>query len=386
MYLLGKNSIIYNPSKDIMQLYGKFYEVTSSGEDNVVVYEDETVIRTTDSKFLKIADRKYLIIDPLIQTKDGNLNTKNYLIVELDKMGNATLFNNEVNLKTFEPTTIITSNYTFDIANEQLIIGGQIVDLKKIIGSTNEYTKPEENIGNNEDDNSSNDNSSNNNTSGNNQNDSSNQGQNNGSNQEVVDDIIDSTKTTSIISVNPSINNISIDYVIYDPLDEYESVFVEVTDSNNKLFSVGYFDKNNTNFIITGLHSNMNYKLTFKYVYYSGGVRIEEVFDETTVTMGKPNISVKIDKVSNDTIYYTVYLDENYSLDSLKVNLTSEIDSTNSINNSNQFNKQELLNKSSVSGSFNYKDIGEFVTLYLSDVYFNGYKIDITSKCKIKVK
>ena len=27
MYLLGTNSIIYNPSKDIMQLYGKYYEV-----------------------------------------------------------------------------------------------------------------------------------------------------------------------------------------------------------------------------------------------------------------------------------------------------------------------------------------------------------------------
>ena len=144
MYLLGKNGIIYNPSKDIMQLYGKFYEVTSSGEDNVIVYEDETVVRTTQSKFLKIADRKYLLIDPSIKTDNGSLNTKNYLIVELDKTGNAVLLNNEVNLKTFEPTTIITSNYTFDIANEELVIAGQTIDLKKIIGSTNEYTKPED--------------------------------------------------------------------------------------------------------------------------------------------------------------------------------------------------------------------------------------------------
>ena len=154
MYLLGTNSIIYNPSKDIMQLYGKYYEVTSGGEDNVIVYEDETIVRTTESKFLKIADRKYLIIDPVIKTDNGSLNTKNYLIVELDKMGNATLINNEVNLKTFEPTTIITSNYTFDIANEQLTISDQIIDLKKIIGSTNQYVKPEENPDDDEDDNS----------------------------------------------------------------------------------------------------------------------------------------------------------------------------------------------------------------------------------------
>ncbi len=167
MYLLGTNGIIYNPSKDIMQLYGKYYEVTSSGEDNVVVYEDETVIRTTESKFLKIADRKYLIIDPVIKTENGSLNTKNYLIVELDKMGNATLLNNEVNLKTFEPTTIITSNFTFDIANEQLTISDQIIDLKKIIGSTNQYVKPEEKPSDGEDNNPSDNNQGNN--SGNNQ-------------------------------------------------------------------------------------------------------------------------------------------------------------------------------------------------------------------------
>ena len=387
MYLLGTNSIIYNPSKDIMQLYGKYYEVTSGGEDNVIVYEDETVVRTTESKFLKIADRKYLIIDPVIKTENGSLNTKNYLIVELDKMGNATLINNEVNLKTFEPTTIITSNFTFDIANEQLTISDQIIDLKKIIGSTNEYVKPEDKPSDGEDDNSSDNNTGNN--DGNTSEGGNNEGQTGGDNNnddENIDDIIDKTKTTSIISVNPSVGNISIDYVIYDPLNEYESVFVEVRDNNNTLVSVGYFDKMNTNFIITGLKANITYNLTFKYVYYREGVRVEEKFDEASVTVGKPNISLRVDKVTSKTIYYTVLLDKDYSLDTLTVNLVSDLEDGSQIKLYNTFDSNTLANKESVSGSFNYSNIGQFATLYINNVKFSGYPIDIDAKYKVVMK
>ena len=387
MYLLGTNSIIYNPSKDIMQLYGKYYEVTSGGEDNVIVYEDETVVRTTESKFLKIADRKYLIIDPVIKTENGSLNTKNYLIVELDKMGNATLINNEVNLKTFEPTTIITSNFTFDIANEQLTISDQIIDLKKIIGSTNEYVKPEDKPSDGEDDNSSDNNTGNN--DGNTSEGGNNEGQTGGDNNnddENIDDIIDKTKTTSIISVNPSVGNISIDYVIYDPLNEYESVFVEVRDDNNTLVSVGYFDKMNTNFIITGLKANITYNLTFKYVYYREGVRVEEKFDEASVTVGKPSISLRVDKVTSKTIYYTVLLDKDYSLDALTVNLVSDLEDGSQIKLYNTFDSNTLANKESVSGSFNYSNIGQFATLYINNVKFSGYPIDIDAKYKVVMK
>ena len=388
MYLLGTNGIIYNPSKDIMQLYGKYYEVTSSGEDNVIVYEDETVVRTTESKFLKIADRKYLIIDPVIKTENGSLNTKNYLIVELDKMGNATLINNEVNLKTFEPTTIITSNFTFDIANEQLTISDQIIDLKKIIGSTNEYVKPEDKPSDGEDDNSSDNNTGNNdgNTSEGGNNEGQTGGNNNNNDDENIDDIIDKTKTTSIISVNPSVGNISIDYVIYDPLNEYESVFVEVRDDNNTLVSVGYFDKMNTNFIITGLKANITYNLTFKYVYYREGVRVEEKFDEASVTVGKPNISLRVDKVTSKAIYYTVLLDKDYSLDTLTVNLVSDLEDGSQIKLYNTFDSNTLANKESVSGSFNYSNIGQFATLYINNVKFSGYPIDIDAKYKVVMK
>ena len=62
-------------------------------------------------------------------------------MIDLDKVGNATFTNHKVNLKSFSASTIVTSNYTFDIANEILSYGSEKIDLKKIIGSTNNYTK-----------------------------------------------------------------------------------------------------------------------------------------------------------------------------------------------------------------------------------------------------
>jgi len=245
MYMLGNKGVIFNPSKQEVVLYGKYYEVTAAGEDKVLVYEDETIVKTTESRFLKMADRKYLIIDPVISTDNGNLNTKNYLIIELDKTGNAVLLNNEINMKTFEPTTIITSNFVFDIANETLTISDQIIDLKKIIGSTNEYVKPEEEKpngsggsaggsgtgdGTGEGDGTGTGGSggSGGGAGGSGTGDGTGEGNGtgtggsgggSGSDDETIEDIIQNTKTTSIISVNPSVGSISIDYVIYDPLD-----------------------------------------------------------------------------------------------------------------------------------------------------------------------
>jgi len=440
MYMLGNKGVIFNPSKQEVVLYGKYYEVTAAGEDKVLVYEDETIVKTTESRFLKMADRKYLIIDPVISTDNGNLNTKNYLIIELDKTGNAVLLNNEINMKTFEPTTIITSNFVFDIANETLTISDQIIDLKKIIGSTNEYVKPEEEKpngsggsaggsgtgdgtgegdgtgtggsggsgggaggsgtgdGTGEGDGTGTGGSggSGGGAGGSGTGDGTGEGNGtgtggsgggSGSDDETIEDIIQNTKTTSIISVNPSVGSISIDYVIYDPLDEYESVFVEVRDDNGTLTSVGYFDKMNTNFIITGLKANIRYNLVFKYVYYNeDGVRQEVAFDDAVVTVGKPTLALKIDKITSDTIYYTVILDEDYTLDKIKVNLVSTLEDGTSINLSSVFNEDALKDQESVSGAFTYENIGKYVTLSLSDIIYSGYNLDMDVRYKFVMK
>ena len=400
---LGKNAIIYNPSKNQMNLYGRYYEIAKDHEDKVIIHDEETLVNVNDSKFYKIADRKYLLVDKTIKGENNEINASNYLIVDLDKLGNAQLYNNNLNIKTFKETNLITSTYTFNIAEEKLKIGEEEIDLKKIIGSTNKYVKAEdiEKEDNNEENQNNNNNqnpiinnnqtnnTTNNDTNNTNNNQDNNQANNNNTQtdnndtdnnnqptQEEKQNIIKATKTTTIISVSASVGYINVDYVIYDPLDEYESVFVEIYDSNNNLFAVSYFDKTSNNLVIPGLRANTTYNLVFKYSYYDENKRIENEFDTASVMMSSPTLSLKVNKVTSSKIYYTVYLDKDYKLDSLKVNLSSNnIDLSNTITNPT---------KDTVEGYFEYDgNIGRYVNIYLSDVKYNGYDIFTNASYKI---
>ena len=138
MINLTDHAIVYQLDSGDLALYGTFYEVLNTGDVNIL--KDETIIESSvKSHFYKLDDRKYLIVDRTIESEDGLLVASNYLIVNLDKSGNATFLNNNINLKTFKPKVLKTSSYTFDIANEIINFGGEDIDLKEIIGSTNEY-------------------------------------------------------------------------------------------------------------------------------------------------------------------------------------------------------------------------------------------------------
>ena len=132
-YELGDTAISYNEDNGRISLYGRYYEIGNG--DEIKVTSDETIIKDSAlTKFYKLADRKYLVVDKEIKSSDGLVSTTDFLMIDLDKVGNATLTNHKVNLKTFSETEIVTSNYTFDIANEILTYGSDIIDLKKIIG------------------------------------------------------------------------------------------------------------------------------------------------------------------------------------------------------------------------------------------------------------
>ena len=140
---LGKKVVVYDELTGQLKIYGDVYLIQKNGK--ILNCKDETVLEnTTKSSFYKIADREYLLVDRVIKTSDNKASTSGYLLVELDKLGNAKLSNYSMNLKTITPTQLVTSEYTFDINNELLNFGDNDIDCKKIIGSTNKYEPPEE--------------------------------------------------------------------------------------------------------------------------------------------------------------------------------------------------------------------------------------------------
>ena len=75
-----------------------------------------------------------MLIDKTITNTDRTIEANNYLLVELDKQGNAKLSNNKLQLKTISETTLVTSKYTFDIANEKLNYGKYDIDFYRTKG------------------------------------------------------------------------------------------------------------------------------------------------------------------------------------------------------------------------------------------------------------
>ncbi len=430
---LGTHSVVYDTGSGNISLYGKYYEVTKEGK--VEVIKGENLLKSSvNSKFYKLADRKYLIVDRTIESKDSSFVTSNYLIVHLDKLGNATLLNDKTSFKTIKPTVLRTSSYTFDIANEKLNFGGEDIDLKKIIGSTNEYEedKYDLNATKNEDDkqNSVDGNASGNGTgsggtgngtggSGANGtngdgtgtgNGNAGTGSNSGTNgngttsgnqstvnnnydggvsDNTVQQIINATKNTSVIRVTSGINSISVDYVVYDPNNEYKSVYVEVENTENSSTNVVYLSKTDTNIVIGDMLPNVYYNLTFKYTYYDENKNLKEyTFDEVGLHTDIPKMVLSATKITNHKLYYKVSLDKNYTITggvvSLYLNdqytgINSSISAKGSVNEIS--GEDCYLDLSSLDLT---KDSDTVVSIRLVSLSFNTYTINPSINYKFR--
>lgn len=413
-YNLGKQAVVYNLSSGDIDLYGKFYEVLVSGEVDVID-GDNKIKSSVNSKFYKLADRKYLIIDRVIEDKESNFATSNYLLIKMDKMGNAKLLNDKTSYKTIKPTVLYSSSFAFDIANEVLYYGeDKKIDLKEIIGSTNEYDPDTYNLNNDSSDEDGEDGditgegegtgtgtgTGTGSGSGSGDGDGTGEGgfgtgdgtgggaggageggtggegdgvgfggaggtgtggdgtgtgeggsgsgsgtggsgtgtnadgttaggssdfNNNyspGVSDETVNEIINATKNTSIVRVSSGIDTIGIDYVVYDPNQEYKSVFVEVLNTTTGLTNTVYLAKTDTHAVIRDLTPNVFYNLTFKYTYNDERGNLKEFkFDEIGLYTKIPTMTISALKIVGNKLYYKINLDSKYTVTGGVVNL-----------------------------------------------------------------
>lgn len=364
---LGKRVVIYNDITGKLNLYGKFYQINDDGK--IKEYNGETLIdNTSKASFYKLADREYLLVDKQIVSEDRSINAVNYLLVELDRMGNAKLSNSKLNLKTITPTKLITSEYTFDIANEILKFNKLEVDLKKIIGTTNEYKEEKEE-----------ETEANNNADGNGVNtwtidnniDVNNLGGgvvgNNGGEGEAttLDEIKNKIKSTSIIRWNQGLTQIDIDYVVYDPFDQYKSIYIEVSDG----FKHVELAKNETHVTINGLVPDKEYKLSFVYTVVDSETNEvnPSTFEELYIKTKKPVYSGKVTGYSGYThqISYKIDLQKGYAINQVNATLIiyhNVVDEEGNISEKRETLPIVINNISSdatyVSGVFNLDDLG----------------------------
>ena len=321
--VLSPNVISYDDGK--IYLYGKFFEVRN--KDDIVITKDETKIDNISTpRFYKIEDRKYLLVSGSIISSDSQISANDFLLVELDKSGNAKLTNNKVNLKTISKTTLVTSTYEFDINNELLKFGDDTIDLKKIIGTSNQYKEDDSKGSGDGTEDGTGDGTGTGNGGGNETGqtntgnvvtpDSKGEVVNNKDNKINKDNKPDDTKkpqatVTSVVGVTASYNNINANYVIYDPYNNYTSTFVEVRNSSGALIKKVNMSKSGNSVILDNLDYNSTYTLLFKYSYTENGEEKYNTYYEETVNTKSPKYYITLNKVSNisKTVSYNVNLD-----------------------------------------------------------------------------
>lgn len=136
---LGEQVVAYEVETGSIITYGGGYQVAKDA--SIHAMESRKEFSETESGFYKLGDRRYLVVGNVIYDEEGLINTKDYLYVTIDKVGNAILQNTELNTKTLRPIVLHCDGMVFDVANESLTCDDYFVNLKNINGSTNEYTE-----------------------------------------------------------------------------------------------------------------------------------------------------------------------------------------------------------------------------------------------------
>ena len=422
-YKLGNFVVAYNKNRATVDMFGKFYQVSQGGIINKIYGYNTT--NGSEDKFYKIDDRKYVIIGNNIKNNTGSLATNTYLVIIIDKLGNALLFNNQINIKTINNINISTETFDFDVANETLKFkDDNKIDLKKIIGSTNEYVeiveenKTENNIEVAKEENK-NGNSNNSTTTNNTNKTASIQGTGTGSgktkwvdslngwignvsnafesiynkNQNKNQDNKD-TENKSIVlnSVNTKTTFADVNYTVNDPENKYNVVYANIVGTGyNKTISL---DKNSNSYRFTDLRPNTDYTISVGYkLINSDGSTSESEEESITVKTEKPEESLIITKITDSKLYYTLKLDSLYKYDEgAKITVNAKVieedgtekDFSETIISLND----EILNLSASKGYVGTFDLNkvkgyQWINIQLEDTYFEGEKVSANLKSKI---
>lgn len=360
---LGNKVVIFNSSTSEMKLLGTFYEVKDNGETQK--YTNESIFSSLSNKVFKISDRKYLLTGKVIKSEDDLLNAENYLIVDLDKVGNSYVYNNLISYKSFGILNLKLGYFTFKTNEEKLIYDDKEFDLAKISGSTNEYfdkkykePKPD-NDGNG---------------SENVYPDDNNYTFINNIHQTITNNKYVTHKTTVLDSKSDS-TGITVSYMVYDPLTEFTSVYIVVKLGESE---VGRFtvDPSSTTYEIKGLLPGQEYTLEFYYDFKDNDNVISQKFDEIKVKTKSVNGQITLDKVSTNSVSYILKVDG--SIDYAKANLY--IDAVLVATDSNL--NLDLAQNGGYTGSFSYSGTGNVAKIVIEDATFNNANMGVIATYK----
>ncbi|MCI5620138.1 MAG: hypothetical protein MR355_01015 [Lachnospiraceae bacterium] len=138
VYCLGKNVVVRNGDTGTLTIFGDLYQVSAEG--SVMQEKDRSEISDFSKPGLyKLADRKYLMTGKSILSTDDAYDTSDYVYINIYKTGTAVLMNDQGCQNIVYPIMLNTGDLYLDISSEYAYFAENLINLKNILGSTNQY-------------------------------------------------------------------------------------------------------------------------------------------------------------------------------------------------------------------------------------------------------
>ena len=183
---------------------------------------------------------------------------------------------------------------------------------------------------------------------------------------------------TSVVRVSEGMTQIDIDYVVYDPYNEYKSIYAEIMKAGKE--EVVYLSKTDTHMVIDNLVPDTDYIVNFVYTTLDSdsGELVRNTFDRLDLRTKKPSYSVEIYKISsvNNTLTYKVNLQSGYAISSVKVNLSFDYYKTMAETG------EVIKARASIDNDLSISSLGKYV---MGTFDISGYDIDKNTQLKLTV-
>ena len=139
-YDLGNKTVAYEPQSDSLKVFGGGWQFKEDG--TVVKLSAYEEIPLSESGFIKLSDRKYVMVGNDIRDTSGEVSADGFLYIIADKAGNAHMMNDVMNVTSMDQMVLSEGDFQYDVAEEKLALGETVVDLQSVMSALNVVEDP----------------------------------------------------------------------------------------------------------------------------------------------------------------------------------------------------------------------------------------------------
>ena len=162
---------------------------------------------------------------------------------------------------------------------------------------------------------------------------------------------------------------------MFDPNNDYSQIFVILSEYGSNAESRFALSKENSTYLIRDLKPDTKYSIRYGYTLAKiiDDSQAEVFADNLVVETKKPKTSINITKITANTVYFVLKLDQEYAISQAKIRFIVDNAESSSIDYD-----LSLASNGEFAGSFAFDGRGRVVEVRVTDMSYNGVGINET--------